>query len=157
MKGFGIAGLAALGACLGVGLLASPARAQTPPVPICGDLFDECQIANDVFAWNADEFEEFFPLDEKTCADMASGVLAQCEAGVKAGVKCWSAQFNSIPKNARPACKSERSPASDCNIEFKYDAKTNVNYTKAIGEFEIGCCEERANDFFELCVLGDPE
>ena len=156
MKGFGIAGLAALAACLGLGLPASTARAQTPPVAVCGDLFDECQIADFVFEWNADTFDEFFPLDEKTCEGMASSELAQCEAAVKAGVKCWSAQFNSIPKNARPVCATERSPSPDCNIEFKFHAKNNVNFTKAMGEFEIGCCENRAIDFFNLCVLGGP-
>lgn len=152
MKRFSIAVLAALGICLGHGFTATPAQAQTPPVAICGDLFDECQIADDVLAWNQDEFEEFFPLDEKTCEDMASGVFAQCESGVKSGVKCWSAQFNYIPKNARPACKSERSPFSDCKIEFNFDAKNNVHFTRAIGEFEINCCEEAAIDFFNLCV-----
>src|SRR5262245_2394734 len=114
MKGFGIAGLAALGACLGLGLTASPAQAQTPSVAICGDLFVSCQIADDVFAENVDEFEEFFPLDQKTCEDMASGVFAQCESGVKSGVKCWSDQFKFIPKNARPACQQAGSFATNC-------------------------------------------
>jgi hypothetical protein len=154
MKGFGIALVATLGACLGVGFVASPAQAQTPSPAICGDLFELCKIADDVYDMNVENFLEFFPLDEKTCSQMADSVQAQCEHGVKAGVKCWTAQFESIPKNARPACKSERSPTSDCNVEFKYNAKNNVNFARARGGFETGCCEDVASDFFDLC-LGD--
>ena len=131
MKRLGIVVFAALGACLGLGFTAPPAQAQTPSPAICGDLFELCQIADDVLDWNVDEFEEFFPLDEDTCSSMAEGVLAQCERAVKSGVKCWSAQFNAIPKNAKPACKSDRSPSSNCNNEFKYDAKNGVNSTEA--------------------------
>lgn len=151
MKGFGIAMFAVLGACLGLGFTASPARAQPP---ICGDLFVECQIADDVLAWNADEFEEFFPLDEDTCSSMAEGVFAQCEKAVKSGVKCWTEQFSAIPKNAKPACKAVRSPSSTCKVDFKFDAHHDVNVTQASGESEIGCCEDAALDFFDLCVGG---
>jgi len=152
MKRFGIAVLAALGTCLGLGVTASPAQAQTPPAAICGDLFELCQLADDVLTSNADEFEEFFPLDEDTCSAMADGVFAQCDRAVKSGVKCWTDQFNSIPKNARPACKAVRSPGIHCNIDFKYDAKNGVNLTESRIEFEKGCCEDAALDFFDLCV-----
>lgn len=155
MKGFGIAVFAALGACLGLGLGPSPAHAQTPSPAICGDLFTMCQIANDVYDSNVGEFEEFFPLDEKTCSKMADGVQAQCENAVKAGVKCWTGQFNAIPKNARPACAQDQSPSSPCKIEFKADAKNGANFSKATGEFELGCCDDVASDFFDLCVGGD--
>jgi hypothetical protein len=149
MKGFGIATFAALGAGLGLGFAAPPAQAQAP---VCGDLFEECRIADDTLAWNADEFAEFFPLDEDTCSAMAEGVFAQCKKAVKAGVNCWTDQFNSIPKNAKPACKTERSPASDCKVEFKYAAHNDVNITQATLGPEIVCCEGAALDFFDLCV-----
>lgn len=150
MKGLGISKFAALAACLGLGLLAAPARAQTPP--ICGDLFENCQIADDVLDWNLDDFSEFFPQDEDTCSKMAEGVLAQCEKAVKSGVKCWIEQFNTIPKNARPVCRTERSPSSVCDVDHKYVAHNSVNDTQALVPFELACCEDAALDFFDACI-----
>lgn len=144
--------VAALGALAALGLGAGAALAQPP---ICGDLFEQCQIADDVYAWNADEFEEFFPLDEKTCSQMAQGVFAQCERAVKDDTKCWIGQFNAIPKNMKAPCNHPQAPTNTCYAQAKYDAKNAVRDAETTGAFEISCCEDAAGDFFDLCVGED--
>lgn len=144
--------VAALAALAALAFGAGAARAQPP---ICGDLFEQCQIADDVYSWNADEFEEFFPLDEKTCSQMAQGVFAQCERAVKEDTKCWVEQFNAIPKNMKAPCNYPQAPTNTCYVQAKFDAKNDVAATEGTGEFEISCCEEAAGAFFDLCIGGN--
>ena len=149
MQRIGIAMAAALGLFLGFGIASAPARAD-----ICGDLFDdECQIADDVRDWNLDQFEGFFPLDSDTCESMALGVKKQCENAVKSAAKCWASQINSIPKNAKPACKTEGDLAKECNADFKEDATEDVDDIDFYVGIELDCCESRAQSFYTSCIL----
>ena len=140
---------AALAAFVAVAFGAAPAQAQ-----ICGDLFDECDIADDVVDLNYEQFGGFFTLGEDTCAKMAESVFKQCEKAVKSAVKCWSDQANSISKTSKSACKTEGEFASDCNADYKADAKDDVADIESYGEFELGCCEDYAFDFFFTCLEG---
>lgn len=139
----------ALGVCAALGFGAAPARAQ-----ICGDLFEECEIAEEVLDLNLDQFGDFFTLDEDTCFKMADGVFKQCEKAVKSAVKCWSDQANAIPKNAKPACKTQGQFASICNTDFKEDAQEDVEGIESAGNFEIDCCADAAAEFYFTCLEG---
>jgi len=139
--------LATLGAFVALAFGAAPAKAQ-----ICGDLYDECEIADDVAEWNYEAFGGFFFLDEDTCEKMAISVFKQCEKAVKSAAKCWKDQVNSIPKTAKSACKTEGDFASDCNADYKEDAEDDVSDIPLYEEFEITCCEDRAEDFYFDCI-----
>jgi hypothetical protein len=141
--------LATLGTFLALAFGAAPAKAQ-----ICGDLSDECEIADEVVDWNYDEFGGFFFLDSDTCEKMAESVFTQCEKAVKSAAKCWKDQINSIPKTAKSACKTEGDSASECNASYKDDAKDEIADVPYYEEFEIGCCEDRAESFYLLCFYG---
>jgi len=141
--------LAGLGAFVALAFGAAPAQAQ-----ICGDLSNECEIANEVAEWNYDEFGSFYYLDDDTCEKMAESVFKQCEKAVKSAAKCWTDQINSIPKTAKAACKTEGDSAGECNASYKDDAKDEIADVPYYEEFEIGCCEDRAADFYFYCIDG---
>lgn len=128
---------------------AAPARAD-----VCGDIFDECELADDVLAWNIGEFAGYFTLDIATCQKMTDGVLAQCQAAVNAAAKCWKGQLGSIPKTAKPACKTEGAGASECDANFKSVYLDESEGVDVYAERETGCCEDRAADFYESCTEG---
>jgi hypothetical protein len=146
MQRIGIAMAAVWGLFLGFGIASAPARAD-----ICGDLYDECDIAIDVLSWNLDQFEGFFPLDDDTCDSMATSVLKQCESAVKSAAKCWASQIKFIPKNAKPACKTEGDFANECKADFKEDATEDVDEIDFYVESELDCCEIRASAFYTNC------
>jgi hypothetical protein len=148
MQRIGIAMAAVWGLFLGFGIASAPARAD-----ICGDIYGDCEIPIDVRDWNLDQFEGFFPLDDDTCESMAIGVLKQCENAVKSAAKCWTSQINSIAKNAKPACKTEGDLAKECNADFKEDAKEDVDDIDAYEEYELDCCENVAELFYESCIF----
>jgi hypothetical protein len=140
---------AALSTLAAVCLGATPARAD-----ICGDIFDECELADGVFAWNFDQFEEYNSLDTATCQKMTDSVLAQCQAAVKAAAKCWNGQLAAVPKTAKPACKTEGAGASECNQGFKNAAAEENEEVAFFAARELECCAERALEFFEDCRDG---
>lgn len=149
MQRIGIAIAAVWGMFLGFGITAAPAGAD-----ICGDLFDECEIADGVLGWNLDQFEEYDMLDAATCQKMADSILAQCQAAVNAAAKCWKGQVGSVPKTAKPACKTEGEGASECNASFKSGAASESEEIDAFAAQEIDCCEDRAVEFFDSCREG---
>jgi hypothetical protein len=140
---------AALSAFAALCFGAAPARAD-----VCGDLFDECELADGVVAWNVSELAAYFPLDIATCQKITDGVLAQCQAAVKAAAKCWQGQFDSVPKTAKPACKTEGTGASECNASFKSVYADESEELDVFVGIELDCCEDRAADFFEVCTEG---
>lgn len=140
---------AALCALAAVGFGAAPARAD-----ICGDIFDECALADGVFAWNLDQFKNYSRLDNATCQKMTESILAQCEAAVNAAAKCWKGQAGSIPKTAKPACKAEGEGASGCNASFKDTAASESEEVDLFAAQEIDCCEDLADEFLDSCREG---
>lgn len=125
---------------------AAPARAD-----VCGDIFDECELADLVLEWNLDEFVIYFPLSSATCQNVAGRVLAQCQAAVKAAAKCWKGQYGSVPKTAKPACKTQGSGASSCDTAFKDEYSVASDEVDEFASFELSCCEDRAEEFYETC------
>jgi len=148
MKKIGLAVLAALGAFAAFSITAAPAQAD-----ICGDLWDECDIADNVLSWNLDQFEDFWPLDADTCAKMGDGVLKQCETAVKDAAKCWKKQISSIPKTAKSACKTEGDLAGECNADYKGDASDDLEELDYYEGAELECCVTAAVDFYANCVI----
>jgi hypothetical protein len=150
MRTIGISMLAALAALLGLAFVAAPAQAQ-----ICGDI-GECDLADDVYDDNINQFCGFFPLSEDTCGKMAERIYQQCATAVNNTLKCWNAYSNGYPKTAKPACKEDASNPSECNADFKDNAQAWRDSNESDAEDELGCCEDIAEDFFfdcqELCV-----
>jgi len=140
---------AVLGAVIALAFGAAPAQAQ---YEICGALFDECEIAEDVLDWNLDEFEDFFPLDQDTCTALAMSALKQCQAAVKGAVKCWSSQMNYIPKNAKPVCKTEGDFAKPCSAGFKDNAAGLIDSLDVYEESELECCGFGALELASQCM-----
>jgi hypothetical protein len=140
---------ATVAACAALVFGAAPASAD-----ICADLFDECEIAEDIFEWNFEQLAGFFPLDDATCTKMTQTVYKQCEKNVNAAVKCWVDLANSLPKTAKPACKAQGDAASQCNAIFKSDAENDVEEIESFGDSELDCCGDIAEDFLAFCVEG---
>ena len=148
MQRIGMAVAAVCGVILGFAISSAPARAE-----VCGDLYDECHIADQVLGWNLDQFEQFDPMDEATCMTATLSVLKQCESAVKGAAKCWASQINAIPKNAKAACKTEGDLAKQCNADFKEEATEDVDELDEFVELELDCCEDRSHAFFVSCVI----
>lgn len=140
---------AALCAFAVLALGAGPARAD-----VCGDLFDECELADAVVGWNLDEIEAHLPLPSGVCQKAADGVFKQCQAAVKVAAKCWKGQYGAVPKTAKPACKTEGSAASECNAFFKDRYSSESDAVDDYASFELACCEDRVEEFYETCVTG---
>jgi hypothetical protein len=145
MRTIGTSLLAALGALLGLAFAAPAAQAQ-----ICGDI-GECDISDDVYDDNIQEFCGFFPLDEDSCGKMAQRILQQCETAVKNALKCWNAYTNGFPKTAKTPCKEAAKNPSDCNEDFKDQANGWEDDNQADAEYELDCCLDMAEDFFDDC------
>jgi len=139
----------ALGAFAALALGAGPARAD-----VCGDVYDECELADAVVGWNLDAVESHLPLPSGVCQKSADGVLKQCQAAVKAAAKCWKGQYGAVPKTAKPACKTEGSAASECNASFEERYSSETDELDDYVSFELDCCEDRVDEYYETCVTG---
>lgn len=141
-------GIAALAALLGVTFAAAPAQAQ------CADVFDTCEIADDLLDWYYEEFGDFFTLPEEDCDKLAQKYYDQCVSAVKLAKKCWNSQIADIGSTAKTACKTEGEDSDDCKAYFKDRTNGWRDETASDSENEIFCCEDRAEEFWFTCVEG---
>jgi hypothetical protein len=150
MRTIGIAVLAAVGALFGLALAAPTAQAQP-----CGNIFSDCEIAEETWDDNADEFCFIFPLgDEQACEKMAKAFFDQCEAALKSSLKCWNAYYGAFPKVAKPACKAEAEDPGACNADYKDEAAAHRDEAEGFAEDQLDCCLGFAEDFFFACMEG---
>ena len=112
------------------------------------------QRGETMVGWNLDAVANHVPLPSDVCQKSADGVLKQCQAAVKAASKCWTNQYGSVPKTAKPACKTEGSAASECNAYFKDRYASASDELDAYVSFELDCCEDRVADYYGTCVTG---
>lgn len=138
--------MAAIVVLAGLALAPGPAQAQ-----ICGE-FEE--IADDLLDVYFDELGDFFTLSENTCDAMTKEFAKACDTAVKDAQKCAERQLDSVPKVAKPACKEAAQNPSDCDKEFKDDAKDAKQLVGAGADFAFGECEDAADEFFETCRFG---
>jgi hypothetical protein len=139
-----------LGAWVGLAFAAAPAQAQP-----CGNIFSDCEIAEETWDDNTNEFCDFFPIDdEQICEKIAKRFYDQCEAAVESSLKCWKAYFGGFPKTAKPACKAEFEDPGECNDEFKGAASADKEDAEAAALDQLDCCLGFAEDFFLACMDG---
>jgi hypothetical protein len=138
-------------AALAGGLLLGP---TTPAAAgICGDLADQCAIAEENLENSILNFANVFPLSEAACSKMQKGFFQHCVDAVEGAVDCVTGISDSLLKLGKIACKdSGGNPA--CSENFKIEHRQNVEGAEGAGEFEILCCAGASLDFLEICLEG---
>jgi hypothetical protein len=138
-------GLAALGSAASLALFCVPAQAQ-----ICGE---PGEAADALVEFYGDEFEDFFPQDEKPCEQLAKTFLKACNSAVKDAAKCAERQLDAIPKAAKSACEGTKNP-SDCVGTFEDDVADEKDSVADEADEGFADCENNAGLLFVFCRVG---